>query len=314
VDFSVIICTHNPRPAYLHRVLEALRAQTVPMTEWELLLVDNASKERLAEGWDLSWHPQARHLREEKLGVVHARSRALRESRGDILVFVDDDNVLAENYLAAAAALLRERPDLGVLGTGLSVGEFEVPPPKSIEYYLPGLVVWDMKRDYWTNFGGYTPGMPVGAGMCVRREVAELHLSRVEGDPWRQKLGRSGLGMGAGEDQDLCFTAHGLGLGTGRFMALKLVHLIPKERLTEDYVARLLAGFEWTEEIIYFIRHGTLRPAAPALVRRLRHLYKMCTLRGFARRVYVQEERARQDARRLLTTPDGLGAGEVARP
>ena len=91
---AVIICTHNPRPDYLTRVLDALKAQTLPKEEWELLLVDNASTERLAETWELSWHPRARQIREDELGLTPARLRGIRESGGDCLVFVDDDNVL----------------------------------------------------------------------------------------------------------------------------------------------------------------------------------------------------------------------------
>ena len=86
-NISVIICTHNPRPDYLWRALEALKQQTLPKEKWELLLIDNASKEVLSEKWILSWHPKARHIREEKLGLSHARMRAISESVGDILDF-----------------------------------------------------------------------------------------------------------------------------------------------------------------------------------------------------------------------------------
>ena len=47
VHASVIVCTHNPRLIYLRRVLEALRSQTLPLEQWELLLIDNASSELL---------------------------------------------------------------------------------------------------------------------------------------------------------------------------------------------------------------------------------------------------------------------------
>jgi glycosyltransferase involved in cell wall biosynthesis len=39
---SVVICTHNSRRGYLVRVLDALKAQTLPREQWELLLIDNA--------------------------------------------------------------------------------------------------------------------------------------------------------------------------------------------------------------------------------------------------------------------------------
>ena len=44
LDASIIICAHNPRFHYLERVLAALRIQSLPYEQWELLLVDNASE------------------------------------------------------------------------------------------------------------------------------------------------------------------------------------------------------------------------------------------------------------------------------
>ena len=99
---SVIICTHNPREDYLRRTLEALKGQTLSKTEWELVVIDNASDDLLEDVLDLSWHPAARIVREECLGLTPARIRGLQESVGETLVFVDDDNVLADSYLRTA--------------------------------------------------------------------------------------------------------------------------------------------------------------------------------------------------------------------
>ena len=103
---SVIICSHNPRAPYLRRVLDALRAQTLPAKDWELLLIDNASGEPLAGQFDLAWQPNARHVRENKIGLTPARLRGIAESKGDLLVFVDDDNVLRADYLQAFGGAL----------------------------------------------------------------------------------------------------------------------------------------------------------------------------------------------------------------
>lgn len=115
VDVSVIICTHNPRLHYLTRVLDALRGQTLPMEQWELLIIDNASQQPLtAATWNLSWHPRARIVREEELGLSAARMRGMREAASELLVFVDDDNVLDSDYLAQALSIGSEWPRLGV--------------------------------------------------------------------------------------------------------------------------------------------------------------------------------------------------------
>jgi len=67
---SVIICTHNPRPDYFSRVLAALRQQTLPLSEWELLVIDNQSAEPIAGRLNLTWHPAAQVIREGNPSVT----------------------------------------------------------------------------------------------------------------------------------------------------------------------------------------------------------------------------------------------------
>jgi glycosyltransferase involved in cell wall biosynthesis len=110
---SVAICTHNPRLDYLSRALDGLRSQTLPVAQWEFLLIDNASEVPVSGSVDLAWHPNARVVVESKLGITSARIRAMREFAGDLLVFLDDDNVMAPDYLQRCSELFAERADLG---------------------------------------------------------------------------------------------------------------------------------------------------------------------------------------------------------
>ena len=151
VDVSVIICTHNPRPDYLRRVLDALRNQTLAQNRWELLLIDNASEIPLAAAWDISWQPNARHIIEEELGLAPARRRGMREASADLLVFVDDDNVLDCDYLSNAVRIMRDWPMLGVWGSGSTRREFELKPPKHLEGYMTWLTLHDTKIPRWSN-------------------------------------------------------------------------------------------------------------------------------------------------------------------
>ena len=64
LEFSVIVCTYNPRAQYLSRVLDALRMQTMPKSDWELIVVDNKSTAAVEERFDVSWHPNGRHVLE----------------------------------------------------------------------------------------------------------------------------------------------------------------------------------------------------------------------------------------------------------
>ena len=126
---SVILCTHNPRRDYLSRVLASLRGQTLPAEQWEFLLIDNASRQPLAETWDISWHSCGRHIRVDELGLTPARLRGIQESSGKLLVFVDDDNLLAPDFLDQATAISAWCPALGVFGAGVLEPEFETQPP-----------------------------------------------------------------------------------------------------------------------------------------------------------------------------------------
>jgi len=128
MEISVIICAHDPGPRYLRRVLEALRAQTLPMEDWELLLVDTRPRSPLAAVWDLSWHPRARHVQEGELGIAAARRAGLRSAAADLIVFVDDDNVLAPDYLETGLAHQARQAGARRLGLGRHRPEFEMQP------------------------------------------------------------------------------------------------------------------------------------------------------------------------------------------
>ena len=182
VQASIVIPAHNPRRDYFHRVLAALRNQSLPFNQWELLLVDNASEPALAPHWDISWHPNARHIRENELGASVARCRGIAEAIADLIIFVDADNVLAENYLSEALRISREWPVLGTWGSGTITPEYERPPPEHLAPYLSRLALRDNKKTYWSNVLSCSDATPVGAGMCVRARVASAyqHLQNKE--------------------------------------------------------------------------------------------------------------------------------------
>jgi glycosyltransferase involved in cell wall biosynthesis len=264
VNLSVIICAHNPRPDYLHRVLEALKGQTLPGEQWELLLVDNASKESLAQAWDLSWHPRARHVREDEPGLTPARLRGIAESAAELLVFVDDDNVLAPDYLEAALQIRQAMPQMAVFG-GKITGEFEVLPEPWMTPYLEMLALRQVDRDSWSNDPVRLGRYPCGAGMCVSRKVGEAYVEMLRRDPRRKWLDRRGSSLGSGGDDDICCTAGQLGLGVGMFSKLSLTHLIPKERLDESYLLRLVEGVNHSGYVLAYLWKRPIRPPVHSL-------------------------------------------------
>lgn len=297
---SVVVCSHNPRPDYLHSALEALKSQTLPLRQWELLVIDNASSQPISSKIDLGWHPCARHVREERLGLTSARLCGIRESTGEALIFVDDDNVLAASYLSKAVSIFREWPMLGAFGANIK-GEFEVAPPAWVTPYLDALAVHELDRDYWSNVGGWSLATPYGAGLCVRRLVAEDYAEKAMHSPIRRSLDRSGTGMGAGGDLDLAWCAIDLGMGTGRFTSLELTHLIPKARLTEEYIVRLQTGIAAAHEVLSTLRNSEGTPRQPRWRRQIRLVMNLARARKLERTILLRAERARSEVRRLVS-------------
>jgi glycosyltransferase involved in cell wall biosynthesis len=242
MKLSVIICTHNPRPEYLSRTLEALRVQTLPMAEWELLVIDNASCPAAASLASLTWHPNARHVREEVLGLTPARLRGIQEAQGQLLVFVDDDSILESSYLEVAIVVGKSRPDLGCWGAGCVEPEYEKPPPEWLAEYDDALAIRRLDRDMWANIPALNRSLPFGVGMCLRRTVAVQYASLCQGDNVRRSLDRSGQSLASCGDTDIALLTCSLGMGTASFTGLKITHLIAERRTTPQYMSRLLAG------------------------------------------------------------------------
>lgn len=307
---SVVICAHNPRTDYLGRVLDALKGQTLAKEDWELLLIDNASAEPLVDEWDLSWHPFGRHIREEELGLTHARLRGIREARGRLLVFVDDDNVLAQNYLETASALSLDFPHLGVFGAARIMPFYEMDPAPELKTYCGLLALRNEVRDLWANLPTATPAVPFGAGLCVRSEIAQSLLKKKRIDGF--VFGRMGDSLLSAEDIEIALASTDAGLGYGIFVRLMLTHLIPARRVERDYLLRLNEGMALSNELLSRMRNHELGHPDPSILRELRLLlgaiYKIVTARGVHRRFNYKSCRGRwlafQEYRRLTRRND----------
>ncbi len=106
---TVALCTHN-HANRLRRTLRDFASVTPPRRPWELLMVDNGctdeTPELLAKArWPSAW-PQARIVREDRLGLSHARNRAAAEARGEYLLFFDDDETPGPHWLRAHEAAM----------------------------------------------------------------------------------------------------------------------------------------------------------------------------------------------------------------
>lgn len=239
---DVVLCTHNPHAGRLARTLDALRAQTLPQSEWSLCIVDNASVPPLSDAL-IAGFGNPRIVVERELGLTPARLRGARETTAPLIAFVDDDNVLDPRYLEAAVAAFAADPQLGAAG-GRNIAEHEAPPPPWIADFYAILAVrdlgderlvarWQSSADPWPAFA------PVGAGMVLRREAMDRYACELDRDPARRALDRAGGSLASGGDNDIVMTTLEAGWSVSYEPSLALRHIIPAGRCEPAYLARL---------------------------------------------------------------------------
>jgi glycosyltransferase involved in cell wall biosynthesis len=297
---SVIICTHNPRSDYFARVLDGLRTQTLPFHKWELVIVDNASRLPLASSWDISWHPVARHVLESELGLTHARRRGIQEASADLIIFVDDDNVLDETYLAEAIKIGQEWPSLGVWGSGSIQGDLEVELPKSLREHRTWLPLREVTAPQWSNIACTEDAMPMGAGLCVRKELA-IAYSQFCGRSSIQMTDRQGASQFGKGDIEISLVCCSHGLGTAVFPQLKMTHLIPQHRVSEDYFVRLAEGTYFSDFLLNYKWRGVIPQSSFGLKALLSVFKGILLYRGVDRKMRFAWVRALAKANKIIS-------------
>ncbi|MEZ0359009.1 glycosyltransferase [Mycobacterium sp. SA01] len=234
---SVVVCTYNPADDVLARALDAILSQDLDRAAWELLVVDNNSSP------PVSTRPRfadrgVRMVVEPQQGLSKARECGLSHTQGSILVFVDDDNLLAPDYLRQVSAIFTD-PKIGVV-SGAIEPEYRKQPPPWITHFENMLAVRRLEIDdaHLADAPPYNEHFAIGAGMAVRREVIEgYYRSIAEGSAYVP--GRVGTQLSSSEDVDLDFYAISKGYRVGTVGALALRHVIPADRTTVDYFSRL---------------------------------------------------------------------------
>lgn len=110
---SVIIPTYNRKDSLL-RTLDSLSRQSYPAERFEVIVVDDGGSDGACEVKRRAFPFQLVYLRQANQGSAAARNHGAQQSRGGVLVFVDDDMTLDAGCLAALAA--KTRPGIVAMG------------------------------------------------------------------------------------------------------------------------------------------------------------------------------------------------------
>lgn len=245
VTFSIAIAAHNPDRRTLGRLLKAIRRLDGIADVESILLVDNNSKPRLDEDVEVVAFienlPRARYVFEAKPGLTAARCRAIRESASDALIFFDDDNEPAANYLTVLEGYFGRYPNVGVWGPGRVKVEFLDETPEDIRR-RPELFQ-EAKRSFgFACIDGYFGEVsPLGTGFAVRRSVLVTYEQLVA-EGVLCLTDRQGRSLSSGGDVQILWEATKMGLASGVIPELVCGHLINGAKANIDYLGRLAYG------------------------------------------------------------------------
>jgi GT2 family glycosyltransferase len=200
---SVVMCTRN-RPQGALRTLLGLLA--LDYERYEIVLVDNApntDETMKLVTRELGGNPRVKYVREMRPGLSCARNRGVKEAKGDVVAFTDDDVHVDRWWLRGIARGFAQFDEVGCV-TGLI-------PSASLEndvhLYFDKRVTWgsscetrvfDMKTHKDPSpLYPYSPGLfGTGANFAMRKDVLQ------ELDGFDEALG-AGSPCGGGEDVDI---------------------------------------------------------------------------------------------------------------
>lgn len=172
---SVAICTYN-RQKFIGACLECLAKQTLEKAKWEAIVIDNNSTDRSAEivNHFITNHPHLpfRYVFEERQGLSFARNRGIDESKGEVIVYIDDDVEVVPEYLQTIYDFFTNHPDAVGMG-GRTFPKFsEGPPPQWLSPYVSGITGTTDRGEVMRK---YTKRMkyPVGCNMAYRKTILD---------------------------------------------------------------------------------------------------------------------------------------------
>lgn len=240
LKLSVVICTYR-RSHSLLNVLQSVSEQTLPKTEYEIIIVNNEPRETYPatvaeEIRNRYFEDFSDHLKFIDCPVPslsYARNVGISEASGEVVLFIDDDAIAKPDCLEWITHAYANHPDAGIIGGHIHL---KVPDPLPTVLKPGREALWSQ---FLTSFQEYTLvehwwEFPWGANWSARRRV----LYEIGG--FRINFGRSRNDFGGGEELVAAALAKQLGYAVGIEPRAKVLHDVEHHRYTEEHVRKTL--------------------------------------------------------------------------
>lgn len=242
MTISFIICTYN-REKYIYECLSRL-AKNTEQDGWEIILVNNNSTDNTAAECARFTHNypnvEYHYFVETQQGLSYARNRGIAEAHGDWFVFLDDDAMVAEDYIAHLKQHLLQHSEAGAFG-GAIEPFFEGETPKWLNPWAMGFVsaidLGETVKLFPKN------AYPIGANMGIKKSTVDTI------GVFNTALGRSGNNLMGGEEKDIFNRVRQANIPILYFPGIKVQHCIPPKRTTKSFIAQLGLGVGCSEKL-----------------------------------------------------------------
>lgn len=240
---SAVVATYN-RERFLPDALEGLRVQTLDPREFQIIIVNNNSKDRTKE-ISLEFiknNPQLNcfYCEEFNQGLSFGRNRGVNESNAELITFIDDDAVIEKDFLLNVVNYMKDKNDVAAVG-GKIFAKYLNKKPVWMSKYIQALVG---HVDYGDETFEYPSGKyPFGSNMSIRTEsLKAIGL-------FNTQLGRIGEGGLGGEEKDMFDKLKQNGGKIFYLPSLLVYHSVDDSRLTKERMENLSYGVGASEKI-----------------------------------------------------------------
>lgn len=262
---SVIMPAYNARP-YIAEAIRSVMDQDYPNIE--LIVVDDGSVDGSAD-YAESLGARLRVIRQANAGVAAARNKGLAEAKGELIAFLDADDVWLPAKISAQVEYLRQHPETAVVyGIFLrwhakADGSFDAPPAPVVKDPHKVLVArhsgWIYTELLFDNIVHVITAM-------IRREVVE-------------KLGGFDESLPTGEDYDFWLRM------SRHFRADKLNRVLAYYRVHASSITKVPRAANNEYEVLKRIldQHGLVGPDGSAVEegRMKDRLTQLCFSHGY---------------------------------
>jgi len=261
MKLDLIVPTFN-RQALLAATLESiLRAHRPAGMSLTVTVVDNNSTDHTCEvvaDFISRFEGPSQYLRETRQGKSFALNKAIADTTGDIVGFVDDDEEVGAHWFEVVHAKFAAGDLDFIGGPYYPIWHCEVPAWLPGRYH--GAVGAITEPSSEENFGPSFRGILMGGNAVISRRV----LESVGPYNTHSAINRSGRSLSGGEDFDMYHRLLSAG-AHGRFCpSLVVYHHIPADRVTMSYLRKWAYCHGMSAN--YHYRFGPARGEIPSVL------------------------------------------------